>query len=239
MGSLERFGSISPALERHYRVFYVDLPYHGRTEWAADRVRPQALDFLVDWVKTEAQHDTLELLGYSLGAKVGLNLYLRRPDHIDRLWLLAPDGMRTKYLHWAEKLPGFVFDQVAGMSDQPDRLRRWVDGLSSKGVLPPMAHQFVQWNLSTPERRQRAVAMWYTLRDFAVSPKKLKNRIERHDTQVELLLGENDPYIPARVWRRWAEPISQVCVKSRPTGHRLLDRRTAAWIEERVMSHHR
>ena len=235
LGSIERFAPLRPTLERHFRVYYFDLPFHGLTEWQLPKILPTDLQYLVDWTRTHAGVEAVELLGYSLGAKVSMNLYLADPAAVKRLWLLAPDGMQTKYLHWVEKLPGFVFDRVARMSDQPERLQEWARGLQDKGVLPPMAYQFVQWNLSTPERRRRAVAMWHTLRDFAVSPKALQRTIERHDTPVELLLGRQDPYIPFAVWEAFGARVGPVNVHVRDTGHRLLDRKTAAWIAERVV----
>ena len=231
---MERFGSVQHALEAHYRVYYFDLPFHGLTQWDLPKVLPEDLAYLVDWAQKDAGTDTIELLGYSLGAKICINLYLRHPERIGRLWLLAPDGMQTRYLHWVEKLPGFMFDRVARMGKEPDKLQQWAKGLRDKGIIPPMAYQFVQWNLSTPERRRRAVAMWHTLRDFAVPAKQLRRTIEREDTPVELLLGKNDPYIPHDVWLKWATPIAQVNLKSREVGHRLLDRATGEWIRKRA-----
>ena len=234
LGSTERFRPLGPTLERHFRVYYFDLPHHGLTDWRLPKVLPEDLLCLIDFVQATEGADRIDLLGYSLGAKVGLSLYLRRPAAVARLWLLAPDGLQTKYLHWVEKLPGFVFDRVGRMGDQPEKLQAWARSLRDRGVLPPTAYQFVQWNLSTPERRARAVLMWHTLRDFALSPKQLRRTIAQHNTPVELLLGKHDPYIPYQVWKAFGDSLPQVTVHGRETGHRLLDRTTAKWIEERV-----
>lgn len=234
LGSTERFRVLAPVLERHFRVYYVDLPYHGLTEWNLPKVLPADLAYLPEWIREREGSARIELLGYSLGAKVCLNLYQHAPETVRRLWLLAPDGMQTKYLHWVEKLPEFMFERVAKLSEQPAQLQNWAQSLQTKGVLPPVANQFVQWNLATPERRKRAVLLWHTLRDFAISPKTLRRTIVAHDTPVELLLGKHDPYIPYKVWQKFGEALPQIRVHTREVGHRLLDQPTARWIERRL-----
>ena len=231
LGNVDRFHVLRPYLERHFKVYYFDLPFHGATRWEADRVLPEDLVGIIDWVQDQEPGAALELMGYSLGAKVSINLYLARPDAVSRLWLLAPDGMKTKYLHWAEKLPGFVVNKVSRMSEDPAQLRQWAAGLRQRGILPPQAHQFVEWNLATPERRRRAVVMWHTLQDFAIRPAGFRRTLLRRQTPVVLVLGQDDPYIPYAVWTDFADTVPTVHTITRRTGHRLLDRRTGELLE--------
>jgi pimeloyl-ACP methyl ester carboxylesterase len=90
------FGSLLPALARTHRVITPELQGHGHT---ADTERPISFDALADDVTGLLAHlhlDAADLVGYSLGGMVALNLITRRPRLVDRLVLISapyqPDG---------------------------------------------------------------------------------------------------------------------------------------------------
>jgi pimeloyl-ACP methyl ester carboxylesterase len=42
----------------------------------------------------------LTLLGFSLGARIALTLYEANPEKVERLVLLAPDGLKVNFWYW-------------------------------------------------------------------------------------------------------------------------------------------
>lgn len=85
----EMFGPILPALTGTRQVITVDLQGHGRT---ADVDRPLTPESMADDVAALIAHldlDRPDLVGYSLGGGVALNVAARHPDAIGRLVLIS------------------------------------------------------------------------------------------------------------------------------------------------------
>jgi pimeloyl-ACP methyl ester carboxylesterase len=90
LGSGEMFGPVIPALvAAGHQVITPDLQGHGRT---ADIDRPIDLGLMADDIAALIEHLGLEkpdLMGYSLGGGVALQLALRRPELIRRLVVVS------------------------------------------------------------------------------------------------------------------------------------------------------
>ena len=85
LGSGEMFGPVLPSFTDHHQVILVDLQGHGRT---ADIDRPIDVRLMADDVAALIEHlglDDVDLVGYSLGGGVALQLAIRHPERVRRL----------------------------------------------------------------------------------------------------------------------------------------------------------
>jgi len=85
LGSGEMFGPILPSLTEHHQVIAVDLQGHGRT---ADIDRPIDVRLMADDVAALIDHLGLQkpdVVGYSLGGGVALQVAIKYPEKVRRL----------------------------------------------------------------------------------------------------------------------------------------------------------
>ena len=85
LGSGEMFAPILPTLADHHQVILVDLQGHGRT---ADIDRPLDVTLMADDVAALIGHLGLErpdVVGFSLGGGVALQVAIRHPHRVGRL----------------------------------------------------------------------------------------------------------------------------------------------------------
>jgi len=85
LGSGEMFGPILPTLAAHHQIIAVDLQGHGRT---ADIDRPLDVALMADDVAALIDHLGLrkpDVVGYSLGGGVALQVAIRHPAKVGRL----------------------------------------------------------------------------------------------------------------------------------------------------------
>lgn len=97
LGAIEMFGANLPILADHHQVIAVDLQGHGRT---ADIDRPLSLQFMADDIAALVTHlglSRVDVVGYSLGAGVGLQLAVRHPEIVDRLVMVSAVARRNAF----------------------------------------------------------------------------------------------------------------------------------------------
>jgi len=94
LGSTEMFDAVMPQLTAHHQVITVDLQAHGRT---ADIDRPIDARFMADDIAALIERLKLvkpDVVGYSLGGGVALQLAVRHPDKVGRLVLVSANVRR-------------------------------------------------------------------------------------------------------------------------------------------------
>src|SRR4051794_30801911 len=85
LASSEMFGPVLPLLAEHHQVIAVDLQGHGRT---ADVDRPLDMALVADDVAALVEHlghEQVDVVGYSFGGGVALQIAVRHPQVVRKL----------------------------------------------------------------------------------------------------------------------------------------------------------
>jgi pimeloyl-ACP methyl ester carboxylesterase len=97
VAGLEMFGPNLPALAKTHRVIAVDLQGHGRT---ADIDRPLRFELMSDDIAALITHLRLkkvDVMGYSVGGGVALQLAIRHPEVVRKLVLVSTPFKRDGF----------------------------------------------------------------------------------------------------------------------------------------------
>jgi pimeloyl-ACP methyl ester carboxylesterase len=129
------FGDVLPALAERHKVVAIELQGHGRT---ADIDRPLSLERLADdvaQVLTEVGVDPVDVVGFSLGGLVTVELARRHPERVRRLVLASthtrPDGFHDE-IRSPDAQPG------VGRMPTEDDFRAWEEAY--RAVAPDPDH---------------------------------------------------------------------------------------------------
>lgn len=129
------FGDVLAALAERHEVVAIELQGHGRT---ADIDRPLSLERLADdvaHVLTEVGVDRADVVGFSLGGLVTVELARRHPDRVRRLVLASihtrPDGSHDE-VRSPDAQPG------VGRMPTEDDFRAWEEAY--RAVAPDPDH---------------------------------------------------------------------------------------------------
>lgn len=120
VGGIAMFGPNLPALAKGRRVIAVELQGHGHT---ADIDRPLRYEFMADDIAAllaVLEVEKADVMGYSLGAGVALQVAFRHPELVRRLVIVSTPFERTGF--YPEGIA--AFDQMgpasaAGMEQSP------------------------------------------------------------------------------------------------------------------------
>ena len=89
---------ITQEILEEYTVVAIDLPYQGRTRWReTSTLTGHELKTLIEQFLLHIQHKgKITLLAYSIGGNYALGLVHHCPEIVDKLVLIAADGLKFK-----------------------------------------------------------------------------------------------------------------------------------------------
>lgn len=93
-GSLENLGGIARLLAQQFCVYSIDLPNHGRSPHTDSLSLTSLADAVANWLELQ-QLGQVNVVGHSLGGKVGMELALNKPACVDNL--IVMDIAPVKY----------------------------------------------------------------------------------------------------------------------------------------------
>lgn len=97
LGAIEMFGPNLPALAKNRKVIAVDLQGHGHT---ADIDRPLSVELMADDIAALLKQlgiPRADVMGYSLGGGVALQMAIRHPDAVGKLVLVSTPIRRNAF----------------------------------------------------------------------------------------------------------------------------------------------
>jgi pimeloyl-ACP methyl ester carboxylesterase len=119
IGSMEMFGPNIDRLAKNRQVIAVDLQGHGRT---ADVDRPLAPDLMADDIAALITHlgfQRADVLGYSLGGQVAINVGIRHPEVVRKLVVVSTVFARSGWYPEAEAQFDLVGQLAEPMKQSP------------------------------------------------------------------------------------------------------------------------
>ncbi len=224
------FGFLAKYAGNQYTFYSIDLPFHGKTDWKdgftfTDSELLQIIEEILYQNKYEMQiiNDKLTLLGFSLGGRIALSLFQVMPEKIEKLVLLAPDGLKVnfwyristqtwlgnKFFHFTMKHPGWFF----GFLKMLNKLK----------LVNASIFKFVNHYIGDAEVRRLLYDRWTTLRKLKPDLKLIKSLARKNDIQIRLIYGKHDRIILSSVGERFKKGIEEHCTLSLiHSGHQVL-----------------
>lgn len=229
-----------------FTLYAIDLPFHGNTTWKEGLnfthtdLQQIIHDILLEndvIFNKEGSAPKLSLIGFSLGGRIALSLYQAWPGIIEKLVLLAPDGLKVNFWYrlatrtWAGKklfaltmkYPGWFFGLL--------RL------LNKLKLVNSSIFKFVSYYIGNTTARRQLYERWITLRRLKPKRKHIKAFIRQNKTPVELIYGQHDRIILPIRGEKFREGIEEYCKLSViNSGHNVLNEKHAERLTEALLS---
>ena len=211
-------------LDKHagnqYSFYTIDLPYHGDTVWNESAFSESDLLEIIDRICPSTR---FTVLGFSLGGRVGLSLFETRPANINRVVLLAPDGLKVNFWYW------LATQTMAGKSLFRFTMKNpgWFFGLlrlfNFFGIVNASVFKFVRYYIGDPPLRELLYHRWISLRKLRPDLNQVKRLATEFKTPFTLVYGKHDRIILPVVGRRFRKGIEAYCeVTEIASGHQVL-----------------
>jgi pimeloyl-ACP methyl ester carboxylesterase len=177
----------------------------------------------------ETGNRKLTLLGYSLGGRIALALFEKMPASIERLVLLAPDGLKVNFWYWLSTQTSVGNKLFAFTMKHPSWFFGFLKGLNKLRLVNASIFKFVNYYIGDKEIRELLYARWTTLRKLKPNLNRTRKEINIHMTTVRLVYGMHDRIILSTVGEKFRKGIEEHCTISViRSGHQVLHEKHAA-----------
>ncbi len=201
-----------------FTFYSIDLPFHGKTEWK------EGLNFstgdlqqicktirLTHNQKSAIKNPKFSLLGFSLGGRIALSLYQSQPEVVEKMVLLAPDGLKVNFWYWLATQTWLGNKFFALTMRKPGWFLGFLKLLNKLGFVNASIFKFVKYYIGDREVRQSLYNRWTALRKLKPDLKQIKNSIRENNTVVRLVYGKHDRIIVSSVGEKFRKGIEEHC----------------------------
>lgn len=237
--SAEHFKFLEKHLDKEFTIIAIDLPFHGNSRWN------KLIDFdpasLVDCIEAiKLKHGFVqkkyEVLGYSMGGRVSLALLEVASDKIEKIILLAPDGLKVNFWYWMATQTSIGNKLFSITINNPKPFLFIVKLINRAGMLNQSIHKYVQVHLHNQETRKQLYQRWTCLRKFRPNLSAIKKEVLEKKTEVVLLYGKHDRIILPNRGEQFSDSIHpHGLVQILDCGHRLLEEKNATPIASHLL----
>lgn len=199
-----------------YTFYSIDLPFHSKTEWNDGmNFTHSDLQLIIEEILNQdnikPQASKLTLIGYSLGGRIALSLYQSMPEKIDRLLLMAPDGLKINSWYWLATQTWIGNKFFAFTMKKPGWFFGFLKLLNKVKLVNASIFKFVNYYIGDAEVRRLLYTRWTTLRKLKPDLNKVKNLVAENKTPVSLLYGKHDRIILSSVGEKFKKGIEEHC----------------------------
>ena len=224
--SAESFIFLEQALEEEYTILAIDLPFHGKTDWKEGLFfDPEMLISLIGQMVDglPGSRDGWALLGYSMGGRVALGLLEKIPEKVEKLVLLAPDGLTVNSWYWWSthtKLGNVIFRWTMQKPGWLFFLLRLGNALQ---LVNRSVYKFTVFYTEDAAVRQELYARWTTMRGFKPDTSAIRALIRKRPIPIRFLYGQHDRIIRPVGGEKFRKGMESYCrLTLVPMGHQLL-----------------
>ncbi|MBL7741764.1 MAG: alpha/beta hydrolase [Chitinophagaceae bacterium] len=213
-----------------YTFYAIDLPFHGQTIWKEGYdLTATDLREIINSIQSANRHDTengnqhLTLMGFSLGGRVALSLYQSQPGMVDKLILLAPDGLKVNFWYWLSTQTWAGNKLFALTMKKPYWFLGLLQLMNKLKLVNSSIFKFVNYYIHDTEARNLLYARWTTFRKLKPDLGRIRQAVTKHKTPVRLIYGRHDRIILPVRGEKFRKGIEEYCTLSViHSGHQVL-----------------
>ncbi|HRI19720.1 MAG TPA: alpha/beta hydrolase [Panacibacter sp.] len=215
-------------LAENYTLFAMDFPFHGKTEWkegllmTPDDLLAILAIIMNENIGTVKNHPTFSVLAYSLGGRIALHLLQKVLAKIEKLVLVAPDGLTVNFWYWLGTQTWAGNKLFAYTMKKPYWFFTLLSAAYKLGLLNKSIIKFVHLNIDDENTRLVLYKRWTTLRRFTPNRRTIKRIMKEKQIKVCLVFGSYDRIILSKRSNFLKKNNEQLSVTVVEGGHELL-----------------
>lgn len=220
------FSILERKLGHLFTIIAIDVPFHGLTQWKDELVlQPKYMANFLLQIRSglHKENTKFSLLGFSMGGRVALHLTQLLADKVERLILLAPDGLNFNFWRWL-MTNAWPFNKLLAYTIRHPKWVSWIIDKAEKwNVIHRSLADFIRYYIDDDDHRFMFYNRYISMRKFSPAFGQLKQFIRKYRITVKMMFGAFDRVIPSAGGEKFKEGIEEFAsVKVIEAGHHLL-----------------
>lgn len=227
----ESFAVFEKPLAERYTIIAIDLPLHGQTSWNGELLfTVEDLITIIESIPIINKRN-FSVMGFSMGGRVCLQLYQQIPERIEKLILIAPDGLKMNIWYRMATQTSWGNQLLKMAMKKPFGFFAFTRALKKASLVNMGVYNYIHIHLKNENMRMRLYTIWTTMRKMKPSITVIQSLIQQYHTPVVLIYGQHDKVIRFITGKKFKKKIESFCsLHVLPTGHRLLHEKNSAAI---------
>ena len=210
-----------------YTIVAVNLFFHGDSHAQNHLVEKgfsvDDLKNLFDELASLFPAEKYTLIGYSLGGRIVLKLLEIYPEKLEKIILLAPDGIRISIVYRLLTQTSLGRILLKRVIDNPSIFFVLARILRKSGLVGEKRYHFTLENFDSKTKRWKVYLVWMTLRKIISKKSGVKNIIRKHNIPMHLFFGKHDRIIPPSIGIKFQKGMEEyISLTVLESGHHLL-----------------
>ena len=221
------FAVLEQALGGRCTLYAFDLHFHGQSPGYPDRAfkpfTPEELaGFFTAFMDALGAAQVL-VLGYSLGGRMVLSLLEQLPERIERAFLVAPDGLRTRPWYRALAASAAGRRLYKRFVEHPNTVHTSLNALRSLRLMNERMHRFLVGQTDSRAKRLLLHDVWLSYRLIEPDLARVGANARTHEVPIHLIFGAHDRVIRSALGKGLRSHAPEwVTQEDLPFGHALL-----------------
>ncbi|MFD0998428.1 alpha/beta fold hydrolase [Ohtaekwangia kribbensis] len=218
------FTPLARSLSNRYTCYIFDLYFHGKSKWAHNEqpLEKKVWRAILQRFLHENQIDSFSLLGYSMGGKFVLATLEAYADKVTKVFLLAPDGVKTNFWYYLATYPVLLRKLFKSMIHHQDRFLSISRTLNRIGIIDKSILRFAEYQMNTTEKRERVYYSWVVFRKLKFNITVLATLANERAIPVTIIVGKYDKVITPASMNTFVKQLHQACFIVIEAGHNFL-----------------
>ena len=215
------FQPLAEKMQQDYTLYSFDLFYHGKSRWRDTRqvLKPEEWMAMIAHFLAQKRIERFSLFGYSMGARFALALVKPFAASIDKVVLIAPDGIKTSFWYRLTTGPSVIRWIFRKTITQPTYFLQFSKTLHRVGLVDSGLVKFARHQMNTQEKRYRVYHSWTVLRKIRPSLDTLAQMLNQHNIPVLLFSGQYDRIIKTENLDRLSRRLKNCKTIELTSGH--------------------
>jgi len=207
-------------LQKDYTIYSFDLFFHGHSRWEnRQALKKEDWKKIMDIFFDQEKIGQFEIAGFSMGAKFALAALVLFPERIQKIILLAPDGIYNNFWYKVATGTSMTRSLFRNLILRPSLLQSLIKILKLLHLEDKNVLRFVESQLNTEEKRLRIYSSWIYFRHFHFKQRDLSVLLNERNIPLIFILGSMDNVIPAEKIKGFAKTLKNHQFKLMDSGH--------------------
>jgi len=215
------YAPLVKSLSPRYTLYIVDLFFHGKSEWneGEQPLQKSTWKKILEILFREHHVASFSILAYSLGGKFALATLEAFPTQVRKIFLLAPDGIKTSFWYSLATYPRAFRSLFKSMIFRHERFLWIANRLNESNLVDKGLIRFADYQMNTEAKRTRVYYSWVVFRYLTFDLKKIGALINENNIRLTMIVGKYDKVIRPENMQQLLKHVHDYKLEVLESGH--------------------